>query len=90
MLSFVLHLKSTFVLSSSSCCVPFLGVKPRCRRTVFTNAQKLALDKLFQEDSWPDYYKRKRIARELGLSMTVVNNRYKNKRAKYRMKKIRD
>ena len=54
------------------------------------NAQKLALDKLFQEDSWPDYYKRDRIARELGLSMTVVNNRYKNKRAEYRMKKRRD
>uniref|UniRef100_A0A4W3IA44 Goosecoid n=1 Tax=Callorhinchus milii TaxID=7868 RepID=A0A4W3IA44_CALMI len=61
--------------------------RKRRHRTIFTDEQLEALEKLFQETKYPDVGTREQLARRVHLREEKVEVWFKNRRAKWRRQK---
>ncbi|XP_077836858.1 tetra-peptide repeat homeobox protein 1 isoform X2 [Macaca mulatta] len=56
--------------------------RQRQERTVYTQSQQEVLESSFQNDQYPNYHKRQKLAEELGLKEHQLQVWFKNRRAK--------
>ncbi|XP_050628326.1 tetra-peptide repeat homeobox protein 1 [Macaca thibetana thibetana] len=56
--------------------------RQRQERTVYTQSQQEVLESYFQNDQYPNYHKRQKLAEELGLKEHQLQVWFKNRRAK--------
>uniref|UniRef100_A0A2K6DJ59 Tetrapeptide repeat homeobox 1 n=1 Tax=Macaca nemestrina TaxID=9545 RepID=A0A2K6DJ59_MACNE len=71
-----------YSLSWSPSLAPDPPRRQRQERTVYTQSQQEVLESSFQNDQYPNYHKRQKLAEELGLKEHQLQVWFKNRRAK--------